>query len=419
MAISNNTMWEVRAAGVETNGGGFKDLNPGTSVDYSQQDAAQLALTDLVSDGAGTGITSVTGGFTAAMEGNCIYIAGTGWTTGWYQITGYTDTNTITIDRSAAANQTGGTGNVGGAWLFESSLNATFFNTTNKSTYNTVWVKSGTYTGATVLGSSSWSLARSYFKLQGYVTTRGDFPIGTDRPLLDFGVTDAGISFTGTYVHLLNMRMDKQRTSGSRTMYMAGTSSVMRNCKITRSGYNTAACIMGGTYARVFQCEFVSTLGQAFQFGQEYGYMSFCYIHDSASGVSYSGGNALGCTVANSIIDTCTGAGIALYYGGQAFGNTIYNCATGFSVSSTFYTAAVNNIFHSCTTALAAKEDTYSDNNCFYNNGTDRSGGVVAGENDISANPLLTDPANQDFSLATSSPCFDTAAKLGAAVGLP
>ena len=56
MSIPSNMDWEIRTTGAPTNGGGFTDRNPGTSVDYSQQAAAQLALTDIVSDGAGTGI---------------------------------------------------------------------------------------------------------------------------------------------------------------------------------------------------------------------------------------------------------------------------------------------------------------------------------------------------------------------------
>jgi len=59
MAINAASVWECRAEGAITNGGSFFDADPGTSVDYSQQDAAELALTDLASDGAGTGITSV------------------------------------------------------------------------------------------------------------------------------------------------------------------------------------------------------------------------------------------------------------------------------------------------------------------------------------------------------------------------
>ena len=95
MAVDSTTIWEIRADGSPTNGGGFADLDPGTSVDYSQQASAQLGVSDAATDGAGTGVSSVTGGFTAAMVGNVMYLSGT--SEGWYQITAYTDTNNVTV----------------------------------------------------------------------------------------------------------------------------------------------------------------------------------------------------------------------------------------------------------------------------------------------------------------------------------
>jgi hypothetical protein len=62
MALSAATVWEMRTTGAQTNGGGYANLAPGTSVDYSQQDAAQLSLSDIATDGAGTGLSSATGG---------------------------------------------------------------------------------------------------------------------------------------------------------------------------------------------------------------------------------------------------------------------------------------------------------------------------------------------------------------------
>jgi hypothetical protein len=98
MAIDATTIWEFRA----TNGSATNGLNPGTSVDYSDQNSSQLSLTDCATSGIGvTTLTSATGGFTAAMEGNVMYLhTGTNLTDGWYQITGYTDTNTIALDRA-------------------------------------------------------------------------------------------------------------------------------------------------------------------------------------------------------------------------------------------------------------------------------------------------------------------------------
>ena len=62
---------------------------------------------------------------------------------------------------------------------------------------------------------------------------------------------------------------------------------------------------------------------------------------------------------------------------------------------------------------------TYDDNNIVYNCTTPWTGGIVAGPNSSTSDPLLADPANQDFTYDATSPAFNTGIKLGAAVGLP
>src|SRR4051812_1601745 len=109
MALSANTVWEVRSAGADTNGGGF---NPGSGgTDYSQQNSAQLSVTDAACTG-NTTVTSVTGGFTAAMVGSVMYLSSG---PGWYEITARASTNSITIDRNGP-NASGMTAKVGGAF---------------------------------------------------------------------------------------------------------------------------------------------------------------------------------------------------------------------------------------------------------------------------------------------------------------
>jgi hypothetical protein len=114
MAIGVSTIWRIRVSGNNLNGAGFDSTIAGAGTDYSQQDSPQLSLTDVVGNGTTT-LTSATGGFTAAMIGNAIRIsAGTGATVGYYFITGHTDTNTVTVDRSPGTG-TGWTARVGGA----------------------------------------------------------------------------------------------------------------------------------------------------------------------------------------------------------------------------------------------------------------------------------------------------------------
>ncbi len=127
MAISAGAIWRVRIGGSNTLCSGLFDPTiVGAGADYTEQDTAQLALTDLASATPYTTITSATGGFTAAMVGNGIYIAsGTGFTAGRYIITAYTSSNSVTVDRACATvNASAGVAKVGGALAHFSVVSA-------------------------------------------------------------------------------------------------------------------------------------------------------------------------------------------------------------------------------------------------------------------------------------------------------
>lgn len=109
MALSAAQQWWVRAGGNELNGGGYDATVSGAGTNYSDQDAAQLSIADAVTVGSTT-VTSVTGGFTAAMIGNVIRIAGDGY----YVITARASTNSITVDRNTGTSA-GSNARVGGA----------------------------------------------------------------------------------------------------------------------------------------------------------------------------------------------------------------------------------------------------------------------------------------------------------------
>lgn len=416
MAIATETIWEVRSTGSSTNGGGFKDLNPGTSVDYSQQDAAQLALTDIASDGAGTGISSTTGGFTAAMEGNCIYISGSGFTTGWYQITGYTDTNNITIDRSCGASASGGTGNVGGAWNINVTNFNTFFNSTNKTSDNVVHIKKATWA---LSWTATATIAGVYLTVVGYNSTRGDAPDAADRPTIDFGTGPYAMIWSGAYGRCHYINVDFQCTGNSTpTLQASGSGVVLKGCKITRSGYATTAFRHLGSGGSIYQCEFVSTTGTACQVSAGSIVMAYSYFHDSVNGLTYSGSGSTGTMIHNCIFDTCSTYGAQAYSWAKMWECTVYNCGTGVRFTS-FNSSIVNCILKDCTTGLNAPATCYEDFNTFHGNTTDRTGGVKAGVDSITSDPLLADAANQDFTLSATSPAFNSSLTLGSAVGLP
>lgn len=416
MAIATQTDWEVRTTGANTNGAGFKDLNPGTSVDYSQQASAQLALTDITTNGAGTGVGSVTGGFTAAMEGNCIYLSGAGVTTGWYQITAYTDGNNVTIDRSAGASASGITGNVGGAYTLASATDNTFFNATNKGIHNYVWIAAGTYTVTWVI-----TVARSYSHWRGYNSARGDDPTDTDRPYFDFGAGGShyyiNFNTASDYSSIKNLRFSsRDAVSSTSTVIILGNATIVVNCLAVRDGYNTEAWSIAGAYSSVIQCHAESDIGSGFNSQGQGIVYQFCYADVAVSGFYYSSASATENFYDSCIAANCTN-GFQGYTGTKWANCTVYGCTTGILLGS--YGMVWNSIISTCTTGVSGTAFAHASNNCMYNNTADYSGGIIDyGDGDISSDPLMTNPASGDFSLAAGSPCYNTGLKLGATVGL-
>jgi hypothetical protein len=115
MALSSATVVEIRLAGNDTNGGGFVTGAAGT--DWSQQDAAQYAVADGVTNGS-TVITSASAGFGTDVVGNLVYVQGGGGavSSGWYQIITRTSSTTIVVDRATGLTSgTSTTLKIGGA----------------------------------------------------------------------------------------------------------------------------------------------------------------------------------------------------------------------------------------------------------------------------------------------------------------
>jgi hypothetical protein len=189
MALGSDLDIEVRTTGDDTNGGCFR--RAAATTDYSNQDSAELSLTDLATSGAGsTTLTSSTGGFTSEMVDNCINISsGTNFTTGLYRVTGHTDTNTVTLDRTPTPSGAGSSGNgkLGGA--FATPGYAFSFLGTGTDEINGGWVlhiKEGTYTITTAVSGSNGPMSNTQSQdgvIIGYKTTRKDMDI-TGRPVI-------------------------------------------------------------------------------------------------------------------------------------------------------------------------------------------------------------------------------------------
>jgi hypothetical protein len=198
-ALPAATVWEVRpATGNNLNGGGFVTGSGGT--DYSQQTSPQLSVADAAT--TTTAIASVTGGFTAAMVGNIVQLSGGTCTAGFYEITVFTSTNLVTIDR------TGGTGsactaNVGGAL-------ASVATAAGAAVSNNIIYFTGTYTTAATLTLTLGNgvAPGNPFSFIGYGATRTDGVQATwttatnSTDLVDFtaasGYLFQNIKFTNT-----------------------------------------------------------------------------------------------------------------------------------------------------------------------------------------------------------------------------
>lgn len=259
MALNAAIVWEVRTTGADTNGGGFKTGATGT--DWSQQNAAQYAVTDGVTAGTTT-ITSITANFGTDVVGNVIYVAGgTGSVAaGWYEIISRTNSTTIVVDRSTGL--TAGTGvtlNIGGALASPGQASALGVDG------NKYYIKAGTYT----ITSATPNIAGGCFKpqlggngtflyIEGYQTTRGD--LGTKPVLiLNTGVSTATIVdlTTSTYGRCLNLEVDGHSEATSRGFSFGGSFVYLARClarNCTNSGIHGANATAEVVHCRATGC---------------------------------------------------------------------------------------------------------------------------------------------------------------------
>lgn len=245
MSISADTVWEVRQAGSDSQGGLFRAAQPSAGIDYSQSDTPILSLTDVVTNGTTT-VTSATGGFTANMIGNGINIAGT-----CYMIATYVNTNEVTIDRVVGA-ASGQTGKVGGA------LGSPGYCAGQAVTANQVWIKAGAYSitsgSANVAGgrvNSPGGTAAFPFKWEGYQTTRGDK--GTKPVITDSGIGAVGSLFAQSASYCIFDNLTVVDASGNQAIRLQQASTQAIRCKAQSTG--GIGFYVTGNYCSLLLCE--------------------------------------------------------------------------------------------------------------------------------------------------------------------
>lgn len=433
MAISAATVWRVRPGGNDANGAGYDSSISGAGTDYSQQDAAQLSLTDLVcqasDDATRLKLRSATGGFTSAMIGNAIRILSTGtFTAGYYFIVGYDSTNLVTLDRSPAggADRTGGSGKVGGAaatpWQIDDDGNATG----NKCVPgNKIYIRGS---GSRYPTTADYTKSSTYTNVQGDTTSGYVSWIGENgRPRISMGGNGYVSWQRGhrAYISLYLTRSAAQADEG--VVSGSGTNVLIYDCVINGGDQNGPCLRLGRANLCIGNdifCHASAPTSGANRRGIVMSgfdvWIGFNRIHHCGDdGIEFQGtGTAL-----FNVIDHCKGNGIQIVnHSGDnnqiaLVGNTIdANEGHGIDIASgqATITQIVNNIISNHTgsgkygvnaagtTATNDRLLQLVDRNAFYNN-TGHRNGVSAGPNDIDGtDPSYTSASTGDYRIGTA-----------------
>ena len=411
-ALSSTNTWEVRPTnGSDSNGGCFdpKVTSPGT--DFSQQNSAQYTFADLVIAATTTNVTSVSHSFVGADVGNCLHIsAGSGFTTGWYEILSVS-TGIATLDRSAGtAASTGGTFFVGGALQTLPQV-ITILSTTNQNAANqTVYVKAEAVisTGAAINFQSTTNQSTWI----GYTTTRGDNGQVTVQANTATPTNGAifRVNGNGVYNFIANGNYSGSNRAAATGFLVAGNGSLLVNVlakNLTLPGVsfsnNLNTCIActvtnaggGGNPAIVFS----SNNGA--------NYCIFCVAYANPStGFSGLGGVLSYCISANN-----TGAGSHGFLSGGGDGPTLIdhslaygNAGDGFHITSPGETvgqitnsiAYGNGAYGIDAASVIPTGLYYFNNNAYGGNTSGNLHNVAAGTNDVtlSGDPTVAGVSN-------------------------
>ncbi len=422
MSLSADIIWEYRPTlGNNNNGGGFKENATGT--DYSQQSAAQVSYTDIVIDAVDpTKITSAANPFGSSAIGNIINVTGgAGFTTGRYEVTAVVG-NVATLDRAIGTiSSTGGTGYLGGAL---DSITNTWLNNdlrADGANINRTYVKN---TGTMTVGGALAAVNRQGGDIrpllfEGYNTTRGDNPTGTNRPLINLGVYDWTGDQNCYRWAIKNLQFSSSSTNGMCT----GLFSTVRNCKFSSTGGSGKYACISGTPGNAPQsgivftdCEFTNPGGSALGVATS-SYVAGmttligCWIHDSLLGITRQGFNVHYVYMTDCLVQNCTNSGVT---GTAVIYKLIKNCTfygaftpAGTGINQQGSASAclwINNIICGWALGMFAGsqcEINVFDFNNFYNNTTNRTN-VSVGPHDTALDPQFTAVGSNNFAVGAN-----------------
>lgn len=293
MALSANSVWEVRTAGNDLNGGGFVTGASGT--DYSQQDAkntvgSDISTTDVVTTSGSNTITSASAAFLPSIIGNIIYLqGGTGaLTASRYQVTSRPNATTVTLDRNIGTSSTGVTMNIGGAVAslgILGSATATVLVDGNK-----IFIKAGTYSITTAsLNVSNGCFSKGFvLYIEGYQTNRGD--LGTPPVLQASGISTFTMFATTNLITVKNITFDGAGLASGRGFAGSGVNCIFYKCNFinfTNNGVNSPSSASKFYYCIATGC----SAAAAFSGGSYYNCVAYS---NTFHGFRFSGGGSGG-----------------------------------------------------------------------------------------------------------------------------
>lgn len=266
---------------------------------------------------ASTTFTAAAAGFNETVVGNVLYLAsGTGATVGFYLVTGYTNSTTITLDR-ASGTYTNGAWKIGGA---SADLITRYNSSTAVPGGSIIYMRAG---GSATVSSPDYPMT-------GWVTPPIGDANGNVQLISENGT--AYVSSTGGMVlyQVQNMYIKGFRfiakgvLAGYAIIYCNDTTRIV-DCIIDQNGNDMS--IVNGPVS-LFRCELLSSVANSGSAGTYGGFMMnsygssahFCNIHDCwGAGVvmgiaSVGTGNLVNCIIANN-----KGDGIQISNPGQTF----------------------------------------------------------------------------------------------------
>lgn len=383
------------------------------TMDYSQQNAAQFAMTNLASTTGTTNpsvITSATHTFGPQEVGNLIHVtAGTSWTAGWYEIVSVS-AGAATLDRAVgtAATLSSGTGKVGGAAIIGASGtgigDSSFFQAVTNQVVNggRYFIQNGTYTISGSVSSGSPGIF-----IEGYNSTRGDRPTGSTRPTINNGANT--FSNTGWTFNCIWTGSASQTLSGGLSV-----NSRIQQCKAINNSA-TASRIGIAAAGSIIGCEAVSYRGIGIATAVSGGPIAYNYIHDCDVGIS---GNSVRETWISNIIACCVTAAINTTNSAESdsafIGNTLYGAENKLGIALNVITGVssltlMNNIIYGFSTGVSSvdtSDNNFDDYNDYFNNTADVNG---SGNWQKGANDVALDPQFANVKQITGSTAMTTA----------